>query len=220
MPETILREGKPRIWVTWLAKLLAGESQCLWATWYKARHVRYPKVPQDKTNLANWDREHTAQVDRRRGDLALAGYTVMTERENEFELVGKTAIVAGKPDLIATKRATGTNDSARLIVDEKTGKPRGSDRWQVLLYCYADQRGGHIPAASGLVGYSRDHHTLAVTGPLPDEVITIASMVQAVASPIPPSWTPSRTECGFCDIAECPKRSEKQAEQSVQTVDF
>ena len=36
---TIQRQT-PYIWVTWLTKLLAGEAQCDWASWFKA-HNKY-----------------------------------------------------------------------------------------------------------------------------------------------------------------------------------
>jgi len=44
------RRDKPYIWITWLSKLIAGESQCEYASWYKA-HFKTAKSssPQQKT---------------------------------------------------------------------------------------------------------------------------------------------------------------------------
>jgi CRISPR/Cas system-associated exonuclease Cas4 (RecB family) len=207
VPDTILREGKPRILVTWLAKLLAGEAQCFWATWFKARHVRYVKAPQDKTNLAIWSTEHTAQVFKHRVELERDGYQCTTERENEFEIVGKAAIVAGKPDIVAS------NSNGRLVVDEKTGQPRESDRWQVLIYCYADKTGGF--SSTGMVRYSNGSQPLYVSGPTAADISEIAIAVRIIAGQTPPPRTPSRSECKFCDITEC---QDRYVEKDVETV--
>jgi len=39
---SVLRRS-PYIWVTWLTKLMAGEAQCEWASWFKAHH-KYDKL--------------------------------------------------------------------------------------------------------------------------------------------------------------------------------
>ena len=33
-----LRATGPYLWVTWLPRLLSGESSCEWASWFKAHH--------------------------------------------------------------------------------------------------------------------------------------------------------------------------------------
>ncbi len=33
-----LRANGPYVWVTWLPRLLSGESSCEWASWFKAQH--------------------------------------------------------------------------------------------------------------------------------------------------------------------------------------
>ena len=35
----------PYIHAPWIAKALVGDRSCLWATWFKANHERYAKVP-------------------------------------------------------------------------------------------------------------------------------------------------------------------------------
>ena len=48
---------------------------------------------------------------------------MFTENQNAFRLIGQTAVLAGKPDLIALNSATGR------ILDVKTGKPSPSHMW-------------------------------------------------------------------------------------------
>ncbi len=44
-----LRSTGPYVWVTWLLKLLAGESSCEWASWFKAQHEgwSWSRMPSD-----------------------------------------------------------------------------------------------------------------------------------------------------------------------------
>ena len=57
-----------------------------------------------------------------------------TEDQNSFRLRGATAILAGKPDLIAVR-----NGDA-VIVDAKSGRPSPHHSVQVLEYMYAVPR--------------------------------------------------------------------------------
>ena len=106
----------PYIWATWLARLLAGESQCEWAGWFRANYQDWTKPPSD-FDSARWMMDHTALVKEARESREKLGYEVSTEEPEFLHLRGKTATLAGKPDLIAVKG----ND--RVIIDAKTGKP-------------------------------------------------------------------------------------------------
>ena len=119
----------PYIWVTWLTKLLVGEAQCEWAAWIKA-HNFFDKRPSD-FDLTSWQIEHTALLGATRKDLEGEEYKVSIEGENSFEWIGKTARLAGKPDIIALR------EDESLIIDTKTGKPRVSDCAQVMIYMWA-----------------------------------------------------------------------------------
>ena len=43
---TIPRNGS-YVWITWLSKLMAGDTQCQWGAWFKAHHTEYKKAPSD-----------------------------------------------------------------------------------------------------------------------------------------------------------------------------
>jgi hypothetical protein len=112
-----IRRGDPCIWVTWLTKLLSGESQCEWSAWFRAHHKDYDRLPTD-LDVAAWTLEHGQLVRTRREQLLAESYEVFVEDDNAFKRVGKTGIiVSGKPDLVAFGDGTG------IIEDCKTGRP-------------------------------------------------------------------------------------------------
>ena len=148
------RSGGPYIWVTLLSKLLAGEDSCEAASWFKAQHESHSWERGPSTfDSAQWQIEHTDLVHDVREDLISKGCQVSVERQNEFRLQGKTATLAGRPDLIAL------GDGFTTVVDAKTGRPKDSDVVQVLIYMWAlplalpQYRG---MALDGRVAY-RDH---------------------------------------------------------------
>ena len=51
----IPRYNGPYVWVTWLPRLLAGESSCEWASWFKAQHEgdSWARIPSD-SDQAGW----------------------------------------------------------------------------------------------------------------------------------------------------------------------
>ena len=126
------------IWVTWLTRLLVGESSCEWASWFRAQHEgwSWERVPSN-FDLVGWQIAHTAGINESRQLWEDRGFTVLTEHQNAFALRGKTGTLGGKPDLIARKGDSGT------IIDVKTGRPSPSHGVQVMLYMYA------VPRAMG-----------------------------------------------------------------------
>ena len=104
----------PYIWVTWLPRLLTGENSCEWASWFKAHYVERTRQPSD-FDQAQWMLDHTALVNERIGNWEVGGYDVDVEAQNRFELRGRTATLAGKPDIIACR------EDAVVVVDAKTG---------------------------------------------------------------------------------------------------
>ena len=116
------------MWTTWLARLLAGEASCEWASWFRSHYQAWAKPPTD-FDQAQWMLEHTALVNQARESREKLGYTVFTEGQNSFRLRGKFATLAGKPDLIAVKGGD------RVLIDAKTGNP--AHPAQVMIYMYA-----------------------------------------------------------------------------------
>ena len=214
------RRDSTYIWVTWLTKLLVGENSCEWAAWFRANHEgrSWVKVPAT-FDSAGWQLAHTNLLNKIREDMEQEGKEVFTENQNSFTLKGRTATLAGKPDLITVSGSQGT------IFDAKTGQPSSSHYVQVLLYMYA------IPKAlgqyrdvtfDGMIVYT-DHEEHVPSGALDDVFIdNFSNLIQRLASQQPARRVPSKMECGFCNItvADCPDRIEEADIATGETTDF
>lgn len=210
-----LRSGKPYIWVTWLSGLLGGK-QCLWSAWFKA-HYKYQKFEAEAANLVEWNRDHNRLMRDRRQELEEAGWTVMVEDQNAFKLEGEAAVLAGKPDIVATL------PGRVLIVDGKTGRERDSDIWQVFLYLFALPfcRPDLMGMVEGEVQYKTGDRRISVT---PEELTParrddIVQLIKLVGASQPPSKAPSHHECFRCNIgaADCPERFSERTPTPTQT---
>ena len=202
------RPGGPYIWVTLLSKLLAGEDSCQAASWFKAQHESHSWKRQPSTfDSAQWQIEHTALVHDVRQDLISKDFEVCVERQNGFQLRGATAILAGRPDLIAVRHG------AHTIIDAKTGRPKDSDVIQVMLYMWAlplalpQYRG---MAFDGKVAYRA--HAVEIPASAIDArfIERMVSLIGRLAAPESPVKVPSSWECGRCPITrvDCPERVE------------
>ena len=208
----------PYIWATWLARLLAGESSCEWAGWFRAHYQDWAKPPSD-FDSARWMMDHTALVNEARASRETLGYEVFTEDQNFFRLQGATATLAGKPDLIAVKG----NDL--VITDAKTGKPSPHHAVQVLTYMYA------VPRAleqfrgmefRGHVIYPEGNVQIPVSGLDRKFIDRLGSLIRRLADETPARKVPSASECRWCDITreDCPERVEAETWQEGTTEDF
>lgn len=202
---------KPRIWATWLAKAISGDAQCLWAVWYRSTRFQYEKLPdKNESALAVWSVDHGRQVTQRVDILRREEYSqVLVERENEFELEGRTATVAGKPDVVGVR-----SEYAAVIFDEKTGHPKPADVVQVALYVYAFDRLFPGRVHTGVVSY-RDYPEIVVP---PLDVKALGDMVAKIYPDGAPQTTPSHSECRYCNIAACKDRVTEPTQ--VATSDF
>ncbi len=208
----------PYVWVTWLAKLLAGESSCEWAGWFRVHYQDWAKPPCD-FNQAQWMLDHTALVNRERESREKLGYTVYTEGQNSFRLRGRAATLAGKPDLIAVK------GGEAMIIEAKTGKPSPAHPAQVRIYIYAlpkalqEFRGvefrGHVVYPSSQVG-------IPASGLNDKFVQDLAALIRRLASETPARRVASPQECRFCDITaeDCSVRIDDGPREEGITEDF
>lgn len=211
---TTQRDGKAYIWVTWITGLLAGDKECGFSPWFKA-HFRYEKLSDRNMDLAAWNADHTALVQRRRAELEFAGYQVTLEGKNAFRFTGHTAILAGKPDLVARKYADG-NLVDVLVSDGKTGKPRRSDWWQVLIYLLALPR--CMPEFEGVRVRGEVCYRTETVSVEPEELNAerrndIFTLLKQIGASAPLEKQPSDHDCGFCDIGpnDCPERFVREA---------
>ncbi len=127
------RREHPYLCATWLPRLLTGENSCEWAGWFNAHYQDWTKVPSD-FNQAQWILNHTALLNKRKAEWELSHYSVAIKGQNSFQLRGRSATLAGKPDLITQR------DGQAVIVDVKTGQDSPSHVVQVMIYLYAIPR--------------------------------------------------------------------------------
>ena len=77
---------------------------------------------------------HTALLNKRIGNWEIGNYSVAIEGQNSFELRGRSATLAGQPDLITQR------DGQAVIVDVKNGQDSASHAVQVMIYLCAIPR--------------------------------------------------------------------------------
>ena len=207
----------PYIWATWLSRLLAGESHCQWAGWFRAHHQDWAKPPSD-FDSTQWMLNHTALLNRERERLEELGHIVYVENQNSFRLSGRYATLAGKPDLIAVK------DADAVIIDAKTGRPSPHHAVQVMIYQYA------VPLTlaqyqgikfRGQVAYPDSNVSIPASRTDSEFVRNLGALIRRLANDAPARRVPSLAECRFCDItsADCPERVEEQPHAELATTD-
>ena len=208
----------PYLWATWIARLLAGEAHCEWAGWFRAHYQDWTKPPSD-FDQSRWMLDHTALVNEARESREALGYKVYTEDQNGFRLRGKSATLAGKPDLIAVK------GSDAVIIDAKTGRSSPHHAAQVLTYMYAVPRA--IPDYRGVdfrghVVYPDGNVQIPVSGMDRRFIDRLGTLIRRLADETPARRVPSGAECRFCDITadDCPERVEEMRGTEGTTEDF
>lgn len=194
---------EPYVWVSWITKLLAGESSCLWSAWFRA-HFQ-PAKAANGFDTAAWMMEHAALLRKTATEHEEEGYKVHTEGQNLFALKGKAGTLAGKPDMVAVESVEG------WVVDAKTGLPKASDRMQVMLYMWAMPL--TIPAFKdvrfhGKVVYKCGHSVIA-----PEEIDDtfikrVSDLMKIICGEAEPRKAPSYAECLYCPITaeDCAER--------------
>ena len=215
-----LRATGPYIWVTWLPRLLSGESSCEWAAWFKAQHEgsSWTRAPSD-FDQAGWLMDHTSLLNEQREAWEKQGCSVLTEAQNSFTLRGSSASLAGKPDLVAQRRDGAT------VIDAKSGRPSPHHAIQVMVCMYALPRALERYrglALSGQVAYP--DHVVDIPAAAVDEgfIRNLGSLIRRLAAETSARRVPSPMECRFCEItkADCPDRLEEVPAQEGVTDDF
>ena len=189
---------------------MAGEKQCEWASWFRSHYV-WQKLPSG-LDVAKWTADHAQLLRARKAALEAEGFTVYAEDQNSFTLRGQSGIeVSGKPDIVAIRGAEA------YVEDCKTGTPRHSDHFQVLIYMLA------LPHVEGpwkgrklegrIVYGSR---TVDVPSSRIDASLKelFQKTVLAIGGPNPIAKVPSWGECRYCDIspADCPERIDMEGD--------
>jgi hypothetical protein len=200
----------PYLWVTWLAKYLAGEITCEWSIWVQV-HFRDWKALTSGPDytLARYSVAHTALLRQLAAEYRGLGGPVSLEASNAFHLqLSPGVTLAGKPDLVGAPHGT------PRVTDAKSGQPKASHLVQVQIYPWALPRA--VPryqgvAFEGYVAYADGHQEMIPSEAIDDEFE--ARLLEAVAqlgSDMPPYRAPSPSECRYCPLALglCPERED------------
>ena len=214
------RATGPYVWVTWLLRLLSGESSCEWSSWFKAQHEgwSWSRMPSD-FDQTGWLLNRTTLLNEQRQSWEQQGYSVLIEGQNSFNLRGSSAVLAGKPDLVARRRDQITG------IDAKTSRPSPTHTALVLIYMYA------LPRAleryeglriAGQVAYP--DHVVDIPADEVDGrfVENLGGLFRRLASQMPARRVPSPGECRFCEFtpADCTERADEGPRQEGTTGDF
>ena len=161
-------------------------------------------------------RNHPDALNKRRADWKHGGFDVNIEVQNNFQLQGKSATLAGKPDLITQR------DGQAVIVDVKTGEDSASHVVQVMIYLYAIPRALEQYRNLELRGQATclDHTVRIPAEAVDDQFIqNLGALIRRLAADNPPARVPSRQECRFCDISapDCPERVDGGSESEGRT---
>ena len=134
-------------------------------------------------------------------------------------LQGRSATLAGKPDLIFRKGDIVT------VIDAKTGRPSPAHGVQVMMYMYMLPR--TLPQYGGLTIYGQvayPDHVVDVPANAVDKKFAgrLGELVNRLASQTPARKTPNFSECRFCEItkADCPDRVDDRGSGHGTTEDF
>jgi hypothetical protein len=164
----------------------------------------------------SWEAEHTALVRRRVASLQAEGFQTFVEDQNELRWQGRTAILVGRPDIIAV------SDDRAVVVDCKTGLERTSHWMQVGVYMLMLPRSRSVPGKiiSGEVCYGNASCALR-----PEDLSTelkahIWNAVRLAASDLAPPTMPAPRECRYCDIKACLDRVEQLSEPGADASDL
>lgn len=202
----IRKEKGDYIWITWLAKLLSGETVCEWQYWLKT-HYKYEKLPEDK-NLISWQTKHSRMLSELKRRILDSGRTPLVEDINSFKYNFKDiCLIGGRPDLIDI-----VDDREVIIYDCKTGNKNKSDSIQMLLYLFCLGEGRYRDKIlKGILLYSDGYQLSFDKIDISDDFLEdVSYFAKLLTTSTPPLKSPSTNGCRFCDIPklECGEKIE------------
>ena len=193
----------PYIWASWLAKVMAGETSCLWSPWFRT-HNRLIDRHGGPPDLVEWTMMHARMLTDLTRDLARPGLRLYRERRFQIANPAYQTIVTGSIDLVAEEPGEVT------VYDCKTGQPAASHEVQVMLYMYALERDPGTAGKSirGAVIYKHSRRDIPYLSNSFASNFDYFARLLAGTDEMPKA--PGR-DCAFCPILreDCPERVEE-----------
>ena len=204
---TVKREGLPAFWTTTVAKMLSGEQPCELVAWLSG-HYKLAKRPRlDDSALAIWKTKHTELLNETVYQMKTEGWRCSVE--SYFKVTGQTAILSGKSDLICQHL-----ERRALIIDAKSGSPKGADALQVMIEMIM------VPLSWGQPNLIFGGRVVYPTHKVDIEPKDAAEMrpkvfaaLKQLGAVVRPDASPSESACKFCDVsdADCSERFKADA---------
>jgi hypothetical protein len=201
-----VRRDQPYLYPTWLAKAMAGEVSCDWATWYRVHFRDWSRPPTD-FDEAKYTMEHTRLSREMRAKRDLTSEKLFVERQGSFWYTHPTGIrISGTPDLVSL------SPQGNCIYEAKAFTPRAWHQLQTMIYMYclprSESRAFFGKTFSGQVHYS-DHTVDIQPGQIEGSFEEQFNFwLDILARDEPLEKLPSQQECGYCNIGkpDCPER--------------
>ena len=195
----------PYMWVTWLSKIMSGQTACQWQGWFQTHNQLTERHPQS-FDLTGWKINHTRMLTELVQKMTARGLEPRVEFP--FTIAVGEATLGGKIDCLVVE------NSIVQVYDCKTGTPRDSDVAQVMIYMHALSRIDEFKREpiQGTVLY-KEHESVEIPE-LPD---TFASnfdfFVNLLSADTPAVKVPGH-DCKFCSIAksDCAERVDEGSE--------
>lgn len=194
------------IWVTWLAKLMAGELSCFWSLWFKTNFTNYKKIP-ESPELTRWQIDHSKLLYELRKERLAAKEKIFVEGRNRFSIeVNPGVLLQGVPDLITI------SDNEVTIYDCKTGGQKASHQIQLMIYMHYILH--QLNKYPGLNPKGRLRYSQGLELEVPDSLIDekfikdLKYFLAILGGEEEPMKAPSKFECQYCNISkiDCPER--------------
>ena len=189
--------------VSSLARLLAGDSFCLFSVWFRSWHRDY-ETTGDGPGQADWSARRSSLARETAARLEQRGDDVYLELRNGFEATGSRsgARVVGRPDIIARQP-----DGSVTVYDVMGGEPVAADEALMKLYMYLLPRSNHGlwrgARPDGCVLYDDGTERRIGADEIDDEFRKrVAGVMRQIASDEPARHVPSMSECGRCGLTE------------------
>jgi hypothetical protein len=193
---------EPFVWVTWLAKVMAGEVSCHWQAWFQILN-KLDRKRVDTAFLVERQIEHSRMVSYIATQYRQKGIRYWLNTDLKLRLLNDRVTLCGKPDLIIDR------PDRLTVIDCKTGSPKQSHTVQVMLYAYMmsqHHRFGDRPVRGFIAHRGERVEVPAFPSSFPSQV---EYFVEWLVEGGEPSRAPG-SDCMRCPITsdDCPERVE------------
>ena len=197
-----------------LAKLLAGDTSCLFSVWFRSWHRDY-EITGDGSEQADWNAHRSSLIRETAARLEQRGDDVYLELRNGYEATGSRsgARIVGRPDIIIRH-----TDGSVTVYDVRSGEPGTADEALVKLHMYLLPRSNHglwrRARPGGCVLYDDGTERPIGAAEIDDEFRErVGDVMRQIASAEPARHLPSTEECGRCVLTaeDCSERLDMES---------